>query len=50
MIYLGIVKEGGQRLKLPDEPIFFEPEVEMALNKWIDLVRIRPLVNDHGNT
>ena len=32
MINLGIVKEGGHRLKLPDGPAFFEPESDMALN------------------
>jgi hypothetical protein len=56
MIHLGIVKEGGHRVKLLDGPSFFEPESEMALNKWIDLVveyelgKIRVLVNGHGNT
>ena len=56
MINLGIVKDGGHRLKLPDGPSFLEPESEMALNKWIDLVieyelgKIRILVNGHGNT
>ena len=56
MINLGIVKEGGHRVKLPDGPTFFEPESEMALNKWIDLVveyelgKIRVLVNGHSNT
>ena len=56
MINLGIVKDGGHRVKLPDGPSFFEPESEMALNKWIDLVieyelgKVRVLVNGHGNT
>ena len=56
MINLGIVKNGGHRVKLPDGPSFFEPESDMALNKWIDLVieyelgKIRLLVNGHGNT
>ena len=56
MINLGIEKDGGHRVKLPDGPSFFEPESEMALNKWIDLVieyelgNIRVLVNGHGNT
>ena len=56
MINLGIVKEGGHRVKLPDGPSFFEPESDMALNKWIDLAieyelgKIRVLVNGHGNT
>ena len=56
MINLGIVKNGGHRLKLSDGPSFFEPESDMALNKWIDLVveyelgKIRVLVNGHGDT
>ena len=56
MINLGIVKDGGHRVKLPDGPSFFEPESDMALNKWIDLVieyelgKIRVSVNGHGNT
>jgi len=56
MINLGIVKDGGHRVKLPDGPSFFEPISDMALNKWIDLVieyelgKIRVLVNGHGNT
>ena len=56
MINLGIVKDGGHRVKLPDGPSFFVPESEMALNKWIDLVieyeegKIRILVNGKGNT
>jgi len=56
MINLGIVKDGGHRVKLPDGPSFFEPKSDMALNKWIDLVieyeegKIRILVNGHGKT
>jgi len=56
MINLGISKDGGHRVKLPDGPSFSEPESEMALNKWIDLVieyelgRIRIEVNGHGKT
>ena len=56
MINLGISKDGGHRVKLPDGPSFSEPESEMALNKWIDLVieyelgRIRVEVNGHGKT
>ena len=56
MINLGIAKEGGHRIKLPDGPSFSEPESEMALNKWIDLVieyelgKIRVVVNGHGKT
>ena len=56
MINLGISKDGGHRVKLPDGPSFSEPESEMALNKWIDLVieyelgKIRGVVNGKGRT
>ena len=56
MINLGILKDGGHRIKLPDGPSFLEPESEMALNQWIDLVieyelgRIRIVVNGKGKT
>ena len=56
MINLGILKDGGHRVKLPDGPSFLEPESEMTLNKWINLVieyelgRIRIEVNNHGKT
>ena len=56
MINLGILKDGGHRIKLPDGPSFLEPESEMALNKWIDLVieyelgKIRVVVNGKGKT
>ena len=56
MINLGISKDGGHRVKLPDGPSFSEPESEMALNKWIDLVieyelgKIRVVVNGKGKT
>ena len=56
MINLGIEKDGGHRVKLPDGPSFSEPESDMALNKWIDLVieyelgEIRVMVNGHGKT
>ena len=56
MINLGILKDGGHRVKLPDGPSFSEPESEMALNKWIDLVieyelgKIRIVVNGKGKT
>ncbi len=56
MINLGISKDGGHRVKLPDGPSFSEPESEMALNKWIDLVieyelgKIRVVVNGKGRT
>lgn len=38
MISLGIAEDGGHRVKLPDGPTFSEPESEMALNQWIDLI------------
>ena len=56
MIKLGISKDGGHRVKHPDGPSFSEPESEMALNKWIDLVieyelgKIRVVVNGKGKT
>jgi len=56
MINLGIEKHGGHRVKLPDGPSFSEPESDMALNKWIDLVieyeqgKIRVVVNGKGKT
>ena len=56
MINLGISKDGGHRVKLPDGPSFSELESEMALNKWIDLVieyelgKIRVVVNGKGRT
>ena len=56
MINLGISKDGGHRVKLPDGPSFSELESEMALNKWIDLVieyelgKIRVVVNGKGKT
>ena len=43
-------------IKLPDGPSFLEPESEIALNQWIDLVieyelgRIRIVVNGKGKT
>ena len=56
MINLGILKDGGHRIKLQDGPSFLEPESEIALNQWIDLVieyelgRIRIVVNNKGKT
>tara|TARA_Y100001934_G_scaffold273578_1_gene364112 strand:- start:317 stop:1021 length:705 start_codon:yes stop_codon:yes gene_type:complete len=56
MINLGILESGGHRVKLPDGPSFSEPESEMALNKWIDLIveyelgKIRVVVNGDGKT
>ena len=56
MMNLGIEKDGGHRIKLPDGPSFSEPESEMALNRWIGLTieyelgKIRVLVNGKGKT
>jgi len=56
MIILGISKDGGHTIKLPDGPSFSEPESAMKLNEWIDLVieyrkgTIRIEVNGHGKT
>lgn len=38
MISLGVVEGGGHRVKLPDGPTFTEPDSDMALNEWIDLI------------
>lgn len=38
MITLGIAEGGGHRVRLPDDTIFTEPESEMELNQWIDLI------------
>ncbi len=38
MITLGIAEDGGHRVKLPDGPTYTEPDSEMALNEWIDLI------------
>jgi hypothetical protein len=56
MIILGISKNGGHTIKLPDGPSFSEPESAMKLNEWIDLVieykkgTIRIEVNGQGKT
>ena len=56
MISLGISPDGGHRIKLPDGPSFAEPDSEMALNEWIDLVieyregEIRIVVNGYAKT
>jgi hypothetical protein len=57
MISLGILEGGGHRIKLPnDGPSFAEPDSEMALNEWIDLIieykkgTIRITVNGVGKT
>jgi hypothetical protein len=38
MIVLGVLEGGGHRVKLPDGPVFSEPDSKMALNEWIDWV------------
>ena len=56
MIGLGILEGGGHRINLPDGPVFSEPESEMALNEWIDLVieyqlgTIKVSVNGYSKT
>ena len=57
MIVLGFLEGGGHRIKLPDDdPLFSEPDSEMALNEWIDLVieyrkgTIRISVNGYSKT
>ncbi len=57
MISLGHIKEGGHRVKLPhDGPAFSEPESNMKLGEWVDLIieyklgTIRVSVNGHGGT
>tara|TARA_R110002049_G_scaffold4601_5_gene32162 strand:+ start:232628 stop:233329 length:702 start_codon:yes stop_codon:yes gene_type:complete len=37
MITLGYFEGGGHRIKLPDGPVFTEPESGMKLGQWIDL-------------
>jgi hypothetical protein len=57
MIVLGILEDGGHRIKLPnDGPSFPDPKSGMKLNEWIDLVieyqkgTIRIAANGHGTT
>ena len=56
MIVLGVLEGGGHRIKLPDGPIFSEPDSKMALNEWIDLVieyqlgKIKISVNGYSKT
>ena len=38
MIVLSYLEEAGHRIKLPDGPTFTEPESDMKLDDWIDLV------------
>ena len=38
MITLSIAEDGGHRVKLPDGSTFSEPDSEMALNEWINLI------------
>ena len=38
MIGFNYLEGGGHRIKLPDGPSFAEPESEMKLGEWIDLV------------
>tara|TARA_R110002096_G_scaffold272683_3_gene466420 strand:- start:2852 stop:3535 length:684 start_codon:yes stop_codon:yes gene_type:complete len=56
MIGLGVLEGGGHRVNLPDGPTFTEPDSEMKLNEWIDLVieykkgTIRVSVNGDSKT
>lgn len=56
MIAFNYIKGGGHRIKLPDGPAFSEPESDMKLNKWIDLIieyrkgTIRIGVNGYSKT
>ena len=56
MIVLGVLEGGGHRIKLPDGPVFSEPDSKMALNEWIDLGieyqlgKIKISVNGHSKT
>lgn len=56
MILFNYLEGGGHRIKLPDGPSFSEPESEMKLNEWIDLVieykkgEIRISVNGYSKT
>ncbi|MDB4265499.1 hypothetical protein N9891_01975 [bacterium] len=56
MISLGILKNGGHQIKLPDGPAFTEPKSGMKLNEWIDLIieykkgTIRISVNGQSKT
>ena len=54
MIILGILADGGHRIKLPDGPTFAEPDSPMKLNEWVDLIieyqkgKIRISVNGYS--
>jgi hypothetical protein len=56
MIKFNYIKGRGHQIQLPDGPAFSEPESNMKLNEWIDLVieykpgTIRIGVNDHSKT
>jgi len=56
MILFNYLEGGGHRIRLPDGPSFTEPESEMKLNEWIDLVieykkgEIRISVNGYSKT
>jgi hypothetical protein len=56
MIILGYLKGGGHSIKLPDGPVFTEPESGMKLNEWVDLVieyqlgTVRFSVNGYSKT
>ena len=56
MIVLSYLEGGGHRIKLPDGPTYTEPESDMKLNEWIDLIieykkgTIRICVNGYSKT
>ncbi len=56
MISLGMLKDGGHRIKLPDGPTFSEPESTFALNEWNDIIieyqkgKIRISINGYSKT
>ena len=56
MIAFNYLKDGGHRIKLPDGPVFNEPDSKAKLNEWIDLIieykegTIRIGVNGYAKT
>jgi hypothetical protein len=56
MILFNYLEGGGHRIRLPDGPTFTEPDSDMKLNEWIDLIieykkgKIRISVNGYSKT
>ncbi len=56
MIVMNYLEEGGHRIKLPEGPVFSEPDSTMKMNEWVDLVieykkgKILIGVNGHSKT